>query len=133
MLIFRSLSCQTVFNYDFKVYSVGWYVEAQGARKDPALRAFEGLSANELATSSEFYSAMTVNAAYDRTIFIKLAMALQTDLMIRGLVEELQISPRNSVSHDPYLHITYLVFYRRCASTAQCLTLHLPKLVKTTL
>jgi hypothetical protein len=91
-----------VFNYDFKVYSVGWYVEAQGARKDPALRAFEGLSANELATSSEFYSAMTVNAAYDRTIFIKLAMALQTDLMIRGLVEELQISPKNSVSLDSY-------------------------------
>jgi hypothetical protein len=115
------------------VYSVGWYVEAQGARKDPALRAFEGLSANELATSSEFYSAMTVNAAYDRTIFIKLAMALQTDLMIRGLVEELQISPRNSVSHDSYTHIIYYIFHRRCASTAQCLTLHLPKLVKTIL
>ena len=85
-------------NYDFKVYTVGWYVEAQGARKDPFLRAFEGLSANELATSNDFYDVMTKNSQYDRTIFIKLAMALQTDLMIRGLVEELQISPKNSVS-----------------------------------
>lgn len=93
------------------MYSVGWYVEAQGARKDPALRAFEGLSANELATSSEFYSAMTVNAVYDRTIFIKLAMALQTDLMIRGLVEELQISPRNSVSYIYFISICRIFIY----------------------
>ena len=85
-------------NYDFKVYTVGWYVEAYGARKDPFLRPFEGLSANELATSNDFYDAMTKKESlYDRTIFIKLAMALQTDLMIRGLVEELQISPKNSV------------------------------------
>ena len=77
---------------------MGWYVEAYGARKDPFLRPFEGLSANELATSNDFYDAMTKKESlYDRTIFIKLAMALQTDLMIRGLVEELQISPKNSV------------------------------------
>ena len=93
-------SFQTVLNYDFKVYTVGWYVEAQGARKDPYLRAFEGLSANELATSNDFYEVMTRNSQYDRTIFIKLAMALQTDLMLRGLVEELQISPKNSVSTE---------------------------------
>ena len=78
---------------------MGWYVEAYGARKDPFLRPFEGLSVNELATSNDFYDAMTKKESlYDRTIFIKLAMALQTDLMIRGLVEELQISPKYSVS-----------------------------------
>lgn len=81
------------------MYTVGWYVEAKGARKDPSLMAFEGLSANELATSNDFYAAMVNDAAYDRTILIKLAMPLQTDLMISGLVEELQISPKNSVSH----------------------------------
>ena len=81
------------------MYTVGWYVEAKGARKDPALISFEGLSANELATSNDFYSAMVNDAAYDRTILIKLAMPLQTDLMISGLVEELQISPKNSVSN----------------------------------
>jgi hypothetical protein len=79
-------------------------VEVQGARKDASLKAFEGLGASELSSSTDFYSAMVSNAAYDRTIFIKLAMALQTDLMIRGLVEELQISAKNSVSNFCYLH-----------------------------
>ena len=99
------------------MYTVGWYVEAKGARKDPALIAFEGLSSNELATSNDFYTAMVNDAAYDRTILIKLAMPLQTDLMISGLVEELQISPKNSVSHFVlfysilfYLIITLCVF-----------------------
>lgn len=88
---------------------MGWYVEAKGARKDPALIAFEGLSSNELATSNDFYTAMVNDAAYDRTILIKLAMPLQTDLMISGLVEELQISPKNSVSHFDLLY--FILFY----------------------
>ena len=54
------------------MYTVGWYVEAKGARKDPALIVFEGLSANELATSNDFYTAMVNDAAYDRTILIKM-------------------------------------------------------------
>lgn len=78
-------------------------MEVQGARKDSSLKAFEGLGASELSTSTDFYSAMVTNAAYDRTIFIKLAMALQTDLMIRGLVEELQISSKNSVSSSSHI------------------------------
>lgn len=101
---------------------MGWYVEAKGARKDPALIAFEGLSANELATSNDFYTAMVNDAAYDRTILIKLAMPLQTDLMISGLVEELQISPKNSVSTHfilflfIYFHFILLYYFFMCVS-----------------
>ena len=120
---------QTVLNYDFKVYTVGWYVEAQGARKDPYLRTFEGLSSNELATSNDFYDAMTrKESLYDRTIFIKLAMALQTDLMIRGLVEELQISAKNSVRSSIclgyYLSYCKYMFYLLSVYLFVCLSFY---------
>ena len=90
---------KTVFGYDFKVYTVGWYVELQGAKRDPMLRQFEGLADHELANSREFYEAMrSPSVLYDRTIFIKLAMTLKTDLMIQGLVEELGLTKENAVS-----------------------------------
>ena len=76
---------------------MGWYVEMQGARKDPSLRAFETLSDSELATSPAFYEAMVEpDAQYDRTVFIKIAMTLKTDLMINGLVNELGVSRENA-------------------------------------
>ena len=87
-------------------------MEVQGARKDSSLKAFEGLSASELSSNTDFYSAMVGTAAYDRTIFIKLAMALQTDLMIRGLVEELQISAKNSVSNSCHPSSTRMLSLR---------------------
>ena len=77
---------------------MGWYVEMQGARKDPSLRAFESLSDSELATSPAFYEAMVApDAQYDRTVFIKIAMTLKTDLMINGLVNELGVSRENAL------------------------------------
>jgi hypothetical protein len=81
---------------------VGWYIEMNSARSDPTLKPFEGLSDSELATSSEFFQAMTKPAAYDRTIFIKLAMTLKTDLIIEGLVTELGITRRHAVSAMVY-------------------------------
>ena len=88
-----------MFNYDFKVYTLGWYVEMNAAQKDPTLKKFEGLSDSELASSPEFYDAIiSENATYDRTIMVKLAMALKKDLMVKGLVEELQVLPKNAVS-----------------------------------
>jgi hypothetical protein len=95
VLMGADIFAKTAFNINFKVYTVAWYVDYHGASKDPNLHAFEGLSSNELATSDKFYQAMT-KGLYDRTIFVKLAMNLKTELMIRGLVQELQITPKNA-------------------------------------
>jgi hypothetical protein len=67
------------------------------AKWDPTLKPFEGLSESELATSPEFFQAMAKPAGYDRTVFIKLAMTLKTDLIIEGLVTELGITKKHSV------------------------------------
>lgn len=88
---------KTVFNMEFQIYVVGWYVEQHAARRDPSLKAFEGLSDNELASSSAFYEAIEGDASYDRTLFVKLAMNLKTEMMITGLVAELEIQPKNAV------------------------------------
>jgi hypothetical protein len=89
---------KTVFGMDFKVYTVGLYVELHAAMKDPSLRAFEGLAEGELANSPAFYAAVAANGAgYDRTLFIKLAMTIKSELMIAGLVEELGVSRESAL------------------------------------
>jgi len=88
---------RTVFGISFMVYTVGWYVEANGARNDAELKSFLEFDANELATDESFFQAMvSPNAKYDRTLLIKLNLALKCEVMVAALVEELLVTPRNS-------------------------------------
>ena len=75
-------------------------MEIDAAKKDPTFKPFEGLSDSELSTMPEFFQAMTKPAGYDRTIFIKLAMSLKTDLIVEGLVSELGITRKHAVSNS---------------------------------
>ena len=89
---------KTVFGCDFKVYTVGLYVEFHSGQKDPSLRVFEGLAEGELANSPAFYAAVAASGAtYDRSLLIKLAMTLKSELMIQGLVEELGVSRESAL------------------------------------
>ncbi len=82
----------------FKVYTVAWYVEADRAAVDPTLLPFHGQSAAQLAGSDSFYAALVSPAAdYDRTLFMKLAMTLNTADVLRGLTEELGLLPAHAV------------------------------------
>ena len=60
------------------------YVDAVAAQKDPTLLSFKSMSSAELALSERFYAVMSKPAAYDRSLMIKLAMNLKTEMMVTG-------------------------------------------------
>lgn len=82
----------------FNVYSVGWYVDAKALQQDQRFLPFYDKTYESLKNSSEFNMLMTKPGGYDRSLFIKLAMTLKKDMVLQGLVEELQISRKNAVS-----------------------------------
>lgn len=89
------LYTKVVFGIEFKVFNVGWYVDADHINKDPIFEKFDGKKSSEL-KNPEFYDAMIAPSKYyDRSVMIKLAMTLQCDMMINSLVDELDMLPRN--------------------------------------
>jgi hypothetical protein len=88
---------------NFKVYTVAFYVDPVKAATDPTLSPFFDKSAAQLSRMDKFYSALSdPRAGYDRTLFIKLAMTLNTADVLRGLTEELNLKPANSVCFTHY-------------------------------
>ena len=96
---------QTVFNMDFKVYTVGLYVEAEAAQKSPHLTKYAHQTVQQLSESPDFYKTMSTAADFDRTLFIKLAMALKKETLVKGLVNEMHMLAKNKVSFFFYLDI----------------------------
>jgi len=82
----------------FNIYSMAWYVDAAASRQEPLLQPFQSMSVAELQQSTDFYRVVSTEGSFDRTLMLKLAMTLKKDLLIQGLVEELPLKPRNSVS-----------------------------------
>lgn len=82
----------------FNVYSVGWYVDAKAVQQDERFLPYSDQSYDALKSSVEFNKLMTKSGGYNRSLFIKLAMTLKKDMVLQGLVEELQISRQNAVS-----------------------------------
>ena len=83
----------------FNIYSMAWYADAAAARQEPLLQPFQSMSVSELQQSTDFYRVVSTEGSFDRrTLMLKLAMTLKKDLLIQGLVEELPLKPRNSVS-----------------------------------
>jgi hypothetical protein len=71
-------------------------MERPAAREDPRLMPYHHKSPVDLQMNSSFYEAMIdENANYDRSLLIKLAMTLKCELIIQGLVEELDMTERN--------------------------------------
>lgn len=81
----------------FNVYSIGWYIERDAVRNDPAFHPYKSMTHAELTSSEPFYQLMTEEKGYDRTLFAKMAMTIKKDLMIQGLLEELMIPPEHGV------------------------------------
>ena len=80
----------------FHVFSLAWYVDAAAASRDPTLRAYHGKTLEELQSSEDFYEQLFSSAgAYDRTLFVKLSMTLQTKMLLDGFLAEVVLQPQN--------------------------------------
>eukprot|EP01038_Epipyxis_sp_PR26KG_P010287 gene10287-13830_t len=86
---------RVAFGMNFKIYTIGWYVEAKAVQEDESFIPYKDKSFEELIMDENFYSLMT-KGSYERTILVKLAMTLKTELIIQGLVEELHLKPLHS-------------------------------------
>lgn len=80
----------------FHVFSLAWYVDAAAASRDPTLRAYHGKTLEELQSSEDFYEQLFSSAGvYDRTLFVKLSMTLQTKMLLDGFLAEVVLQPQN--------------------------------------
>lgn len=77
----------------FTVFSMAWYVQAAAAQLDPTLLSFSQLSLQQLLSSDEFYSAVSTEGLYDRTLFVKLAMTVKTKLLLQGFLDDISMQP----------------------------------------
>jgi hypothetical protein len=87
-----------VFGMTFNVYTVGWYVDVAALQSDSRFASFAGYSYEQFVQSNEFSNLMAQSGGFDRSLFIKLAMNLKKDVVIQGLVEDLELKPANGVS-----------------------------------
>lgn len=81
----------------FKVYTIAWYVDVAIAQRDSELATYRGSKLPDLLSNEEFLTVMHSRGRFDRTLLIKLAMTLNKDQVIQGLVEELLLERRNAV------------------------------------
>jgi hypothetical protein len=82
----------------FNVYSMGWYVEADAAQRDPSLRAYRDKPLSELQSTEAFYQQLSSGGSYDRTLFVKLAMTLKTKMLLEGFLSEIVLQPQNKAA-----------------------------------
>eukprot|EP00981_Chlorochromonas_danica_P000137 scaffold39_cov176-Ochromonas_danica.AAC.3 len=96
VLMGAGLFTKNVFGMTWNVYDLGWYVDIEAARIDPALASFHGLSSAELQRNEDFLQMMASSTvSFDRSLVIKLAMTLPKDVIVQGLVEELLLAPNH--------------------------------------
>ena len=92
----HTLIIQSVFGMDFHVYTMGWFLEKRAAIASSSLASFTGVSVAELQGSDEFYRIMSQEAEpFDRSLMVKLAMTIKTHILIEGLLNEMDMTPRN--------------------------------------
>lgn len=84
---------KTFMGMTFTVFSMAWYVQAAVAQMDPTLLPFSQLSLQQLLSSDEFYSAISTEGLYDRTLFVKLAMTVKTTLLLQGFLDDISMQP----------------------------------------
>lgn len=84
---------KTFMGMTFTVFSMAWYVQAAVAQLDPTLLSFSQLSLQQLLSSDEFYSAVSTEGLYDRTLFVKLAMTVKTKLLLQGFLDDISMQP----------------------------------------
>ena len=85
------------FGMLFRVFTIGWYLDRDRVARDATLAPFKLATAEERLSSSEYFDALaSPTAAYDRSVLVKLAMGVKRDLLIEGLVQELNLRPESS-------------------------------------
>jgi hypothetical protein len=90
---------QTFMGMTFNVYSMGWYVEAQAAQRDPLLQSFQHMPVADLQQTQAFYDRMCApGAPFDRTLLVKLAMTLKTKMLLEGFLNEVVLQPQNKAA-----------------------------------
>lgn len=89
---------QVFMGMTFNVYSMGWYVEADAAQRDPSLRAYRDKPLSELQSTEAFYQQLSSGGSYDRTLFVKLAMTLKTKMLLEGFLSEIVLQPQNKAA-----------------------------------
>lgn len=82
----------------FNVYSMAWYVEAAAAQTDPSLLAYRDKPLSELQASEDFYELLSSAGRFDRTLFVKLAMTLKTQMLLEGFLSEIVLQPQNKAA-----------------------------------
>ncbi|KAJ1430278.1 hypothetical protein B484DRAFT_51752 [Ochromonadaceae sp. CCMP2298] len=79
---------------NFHIYSMGWYVDSEAAQ-DASLAPFRGAPLHQLRQNEDFFEALAARGDYDRTLFVKLAMTLKTQILLEGFLAEIYLLPKN--------------------------------------
>lgn len=88
---------KAAFGMVFKVFSVAWYLQRDKAATDSTLAAFRETNNEDMAASNTFFDALASPlASYDRSLLVTMAMDVKKDLLLAGLVQELDLKPENS-------------------------------------
>lgn len=82
---------KSVFNLNFKVYTVGLYVE-RDAYRSKSLSRYKGISSERLVQTSDFYPSIAASEDYDKSILIKMAMSVSTETLVQGLINDLKLT-----------------------------------------
>ncbi len=74
-------------------------MNVQSVQDDPAFVPYRNKPYHELISSQSFFHLMTQPLhGYQRTMFIKLSMSLNKDMLIKGLLDEMLLEPHHAVS-----------------------------------
>jgi hypothetical protein len=86
---------RTFVGMDFHIYSMAFYIDTEAAQLDASLQAFRSTPLFELRQDEAFFEALAAKGDYDRTLFVKLAMTLKTQILLEGFLAEIYLLPKN--------------------------------------
>lgn len=73
-------------------------MNVRSVQEDPAFFPFRNKAYQDLVSSQAFSQLMTKSLhGYERTMFIKLSMSLNKDMLIKGLLDEMLLEPLHAV------------------------------------
>ena len=79
------------------IYSVAFYIDKSAAKRDAKLAKFKSLNARSLLDSADFVSALLESMPYDRSLSFRLALVVNRDTLVNGLVDEMPMTVEHKV------------------------------------
>jgi len=93
MLMGAGIFTKTMFGMNFHVCEIGWYVNIQSIQTEKAFQIYSNLTKTQLLSSSSFFQLMySSNLSYERSMLIKLSMSIPKDILINGLLQEMNLT-----------------------------------------